>query len=291
MRRREPLAWVGAIAVAALPVPLAPALSGALDGRSAPVVAIAAVAGWTAWGVTLLAALVPTTVSLTILRLLTPAAPLAAVGSALAGAPSLAAAGGAALGAIAAVVAHSAEVGHRYVQGSAYGDETRFGLRPPGALLLLLPVGWLAGAAALVGGVGLISADRWLSGLPVAGLGAAWATLFGLRCHRLSRRFLVFVPAGFVIHDHLVLSDTALFLRAQVAGFGLARAGTGAADLTGGALGNAVEFRLVEPGTVVLNDRSRPGGRAIHLSAGLVAPSRPGRVLAEARRRGLAVDA
>jgi len=291
MRRREPLTWVGAIAIAALPAPLAPALSGALDGRSTAVVAVTAVAAWLTWGVTLVAALVPTTVSLTVLRLLTPVAPLAAIASAFGGASPGPAAAGAAIGAIAAAVAHTAEVGHRYVQGSAYGDETRFGLRPPGVLLVLLPVGWCAGAAALTVGAGSIVSGRWPLGVPLAAVGAAWSALFGLRCHRLSRRFLVFVPAGFVIHDHLVLSDTALFLRAQVAGFGLARADTGAADLTGGALGNAVEFRLVEPGTVVLNDRSRPGGRAVHLSAGLVAPSRPGRVLAEARRRGLAVDA
>jgi hypothetical protein len=275
---------------ASLPLTAGPALSEALDGRSSAVVATVVAGAWTCWGVVLAAALVPTTVSLTVVRLLAPLAPVAAILAGLAGAGALVTTVATAVATAAAALAFTAEVGTRFVQGSAYGDEARFPLRPPGPLVVgPLPIGWALAAAGVIGGPLLLACGELVAGLPVTAAGVAWAALFALRCHRLARRFVVFVPAGFVVHDHVALVDTALFLRASVAGFRLAPADTGAADLTARALGTAVEFQLREPGTVVLVDPSRPGGRALHLTAGLVSPSRPGRVLAEAARRGHAV--
>ena len=77
------------------------------------------------------------------------------------------------------------------------------------------------------------------------------------RFHLLSRRFLVFVPAGLVVHDHLVLAETALFRWVEVRSVERALAGTTALDLTGGALGAAVEVTLDGEQTVV-----RAAGRA-----------------------------
>jgi hypothetical protein len=116
------------------------------------------------------------------------------------------------------------------------------------------------------------------------------AYAFARRCHRLSRRFLVFVPSGVVVHDHMVLTDTCMFRRSDVAGLSLAMAETEAADITGKALGNAVEISLHDFDTVVLAATPRkPGGTALHVRALLVSPSRPGAVLAEAGRRKLHV--
>ena len=59
------------------------------------------------------------------------------------------------------------------------------------------------------------------------------------------------------------------------------------ADLSGPAGGHLLEIRMRAMVTAVLNAGPRtPGGRAIHLAAALVAPSRPGAALAAARRRG-----
>jgi hypothetical protein len=96
------------------------------------------------------------------------------------------------------------------------------------------------------------------------------------------------VPAGVVIHDHVVLAETVMFARRAIDSIGLALAGTEAADLTGPAAGHAVEVALREPETVVLAPtRVKPNGTALHVRAVLVAPSRPGRALAVVRERGL----
>ena len=95
------------------------------------------------------------------------------------------------------------------------------------------------------------------------------------------------VPAGVVIHDPLVLAETVMLRRHDVAGVALATVDTAAADLSGPAGGHLLEIRMRAMVTAVLNAGPRtPGGRAIHLAAALVAPSRPGAALAAARRRG-----
>jgi hypothetical protein len=108
--------------------------------------------------------------------------------------------------------------------------------------------------------------------------------------HRLSRRWLVFVPAGFVVHDHLALAEPTLFPRNLVTGIGVARRDTAATDLTVGALGVALEVRLSEP-TSVVPTRRDGSIEALDLVAFLVAPSRPGAALVEARRRRISVQA
>ena len=138
-------------------------------------------------------------------------------------------------------------------------------------LLLLATRTWVAGAVCTVAGVGLV-------------------LVFVPRLHRLTRRFVVLVPTGFVVHDHLLLADTAMFRKAQVAALALAPADTEAADLTGRTVGNALEVSLRDPGQVrVAGTLQQRQGRAVEIRAFLVAPSRPGRLLVEAAARGFAV--
>ena len=110
------------------------------------------------------------------------------------------------------------------------------------------------------------------------------------RWHRLSRRWFVIVPIGVVIHDPLVLAETVMLRRQEIAGIRLAPAGTEAADLTGPASGHAIEVSTHEPTTVIFAATPKaPRGTAIHLRACLIAPSRPGQVLHGAMRRRLPV--
>jgi hypothetical protein len=52
----------------------------------------------------------------------------------------------------------------------------------------------------------------------------------------------------------------------------------------------AIEVTLAEAATVLFSPRpGLPKGRAIHVLAFLVSPSRPGAVLADARRRNLPI--
>ena len=126
---------------------------------------------------------------------------------------------------------------------------------------------------------------RW-SGWPVA-----WWTARSL--HVLSRRWLVFTPAGLVLHDQLALVEAALVLRRQLRSVGPALADTQARDLTVGALGLALEVDLTEPLAITPAPRRRLGDQdavtSEDVTAVLFTPTRPGVVLAEAEARRLPV--
>jgi len=107
------------------------------------------------------------------------------------------------------------------------------------------------------------------------------ATRFGIvALHRLSRRWFVFVPAGIVLHDHLVVGEALLFPKNLVRSLGPAPADTNAVDATGRALGLVLELQLTETSSVMKRETDRL----------LFAPGRPGALLREARDRGLPVS-
>jgi hypothetical protein len=97
-------------------------------------------------------------------------------------------------------------------------------------------------------------------------------------------------PIGVEIHDPLVLAETVMLRRQELAGIRLAPADTEAADLTGPATGHAVEISTHESTTVIHAATPKtPRGTAIHLRSCLVAPSRPGRALRAAAAKRLPV--
>jgi hypothetical protein len=281
--------WAFRVAWAALALTVAPALGDALADRSAPVQVTAAIGAWLLWGVVIAATFVPTTVSLTVVRCIVPLAPVVAVVAWTAGAPHWSGALAFTTASVATALAFSPAFGQALIQGSAYGDERRIPLRVPAPYLLVVPLAWVIAAACVVTGPLLIAAGQWLLGVPLAAAGVALALIVGPRFHRLARRWLVVVPAGVVIHDHVVLAETALFRRVDVAGAGLALAGTGAADLTGTTLGPAVEITLRSEGTVVLAAPPRGATRALHVRSFLVSPTRPGVALRTLADHGISV--
>lgn len=260
------------------------ALDGALGGGTGATVArVALGAGWVAGVV---AMTVPAVRSLTAVRAIVPLAVPATVAMWVGGADATDAVLALAAAAMTTVVVMSAEVGRAFVQASAYGAEDRHLLRPPAAYLAAVLLSWGLVAAALTVGVAFLADERWVVGVPLALAGVALAAWSIPRWHRLSRRWFVVVPVGLVVHDHLVLQETLMLRRVDVAGLALAPADTEAADLTGPAGGHAIEITTAAPVTAVYAGTPRqPGGRAIHLTACLVAPSRPGRALAAASRR------
>lgn len=258
----------------------APGFGDALAGADRSVQLVAAIGLWVTWAVGLLASLVPTTVSLTVLRLLVPAAPVASVIAVVAGAGGVGVAA-VALATAAAALVLTGEVGETFVQGSAYGAERRLLLRPPGPLVPALGLFWALLAAATIAGPLLLADGAVVVGVLLCVLAVGLGVVLGPRFHRLSNRWLVVVPAGLVVHDSLVLADTFMVPSGSVRSVGLAEVDTEAADLTGNALGPAVEIELADFETVVLAaDRSNPGGRALHVRAVLVSPTRPGRAIA-----------
>jgi hypothetical protein len=200
--------------------------------------------------------------------------------------------GGAACAAAAlfTTVMFGADLGQAFVQASAYGDEQRFPLRTPAAMVPPMTLSWIVWAASVIAGTTWLAAQQWVVGALVAALAVGLSVLLLPRFHQLSRRWLVLVPAGVVVHDPTVLADTVMVTRPNVAGLRLAPAGTEAADLSGPAAGHLVEVSLKEMETVVLaGTRAKPAGTALHVQSFLVAPSRPGRALAAAAAGRLTV--
>ena len=179
--------------------------------------------------------------------------------------------------------------GDATVDASSYGDERRFLLRPPGAVVLfvLVPT-WVVAVAGSIAGPLLLADQRWMIGAISTALGLP-AALWALRSlHGLARRWVVFVPAGLVVHDHMSLAQPVLFAKSEISALGPASATTSATDLTAGSLGLALELQLANLSNmaiVVGRGRSEEKG----VVALLVSPSRPASVLAVASERGIKI--
>ena len=295
-----PLLW------ASLALTAGDAVAGALDGRSAPVQAVAATVAWGLWTVGLVTTLVPRTSSLTVVRFVVPAG-LPAVAWAVVSAGDPGALEVAAVTTAAALAAGilTPAVGHRWVNGSSYGDEQRYLLRAPLPVLFgPLELVWVAAVVGAGAGPLLLAARQWVLGgvALVVGWAAVWAAL--RITHVLSRRWLVLVPAGIVVHAPMALVDTLLVQRADLARVGPAPADTDATDLTLGAAGLAVELELAGEVDVLplahQRGRSLGGGdraavtqtaigRTLVVERVLVTPTRPGALLRAAAARGLTV--
>lgn len=275
-----------------LPFAAGPAFAEALDARDRPVQLLASVLLWLGWTGALVALLVPRTTSLTAARLLVPAAPAAALVATLTGPVTVADVVAVSVGVIAFGLLLLPATADAMVNGSSYGDEARFLLKTPGALLFgPIQLMWLVTVAGATVGPLLLAARQWVAGGLVTAVGAG-AVMVGVRAlHGLSRRWVVFVPAGLVLHDLMAMADALLVPRKLLGRLRPAPAGTDATDLTLGSGGLALELDLTEPTVIAPRPRNprQPTLEPIHVTALLVTPARPGALLNEARARRLRV--
>ena len=286
----QAMPWVARAGWIAVAIVGGVAVESAVAGRSGAVAWTAAIGGWTLWAAVAAALAIASVRSLTVARVGVPLALVAVAAAAIGGAPTLDLVLLAVPAAVTVAAVASAEFGRRFVQASAYGDEERFPLRLPVAAGTAALVTWLVWAPTFVAGPLLLAARQWIPGIALTGLALIGIVALGSRWHRLSQRWFVLVPAGVVLHDPVVMADTVPLRTGQIAHLALAPADTQAADLTGPASGYAIEVTLTESvAAVVAFTPAEPTGRAIHLTAFLAAPSRPGAVLLAARRRGLPV--
>ncbi len=289
-----------AILWAAVPVVAGPALAAALEPTEQSFALAVSVVLWAAWALTLLAALLPRPATLTAVRVVMPALVPAGVWAALStpspGWRDVLCLG---IGAIVAVASLSPGVGDRFIDGASYGDERRFGLRPPGPLLLgPVEAAWALAVAGAVAGPLLVASQRWWLGLALTAVGWPVAFVAVRALHSLARRCVVFVPAGFVVVDPTTLADPVLVPRQLVAhmgagpgaGKGPGAGSEGIVDIRAGSAGMSVVVQLGEAQPVALagKRRSRPP-EALQASGLMLSPSRPGKVLAEAAARGFPV--
>ena len=255
--------------------------STAVEERSTAVRAVAMTWGWSLWAVVLFSLLVPAAVSLTVVRAAMPIAFAASIADGRAGVIALVL--------LAWAVSSLPDTADALVQGGAYGAETRFLLRTP--LTYVLPTLLAMGVqgATVFGGTLLLASRQWVAGGILAVLGLVLLRTVPRQLHRLSRRWLVLVPAGMVLHDHMVLAETMMLRMSNVTGISMTATNGEAADLTGGVLGPRISVSAREADKVILSPITAKvlgTGEALHVQAFTVAPRRTAvalRMLGETR--------
>jgi hypothetical protein len=234
--------------------------------------------GWAMWAIVLIALWVPHPISLTASRMI---APLVAVGITV-GLPSMAWEPTKIVAALLAVITtifiFMAEFGGDQVQAGTFGNERRFVLRMPVPLVLPTLVGWLLFAA----GLGFAPLIAVSAAWPMAAITVVFAAIVTWfvprRLHQLSKRWLVRVPAGWVVHDAVLLADNVLIRTHELAAMRLAPADTEALDISGLTRGTLLEVMLRDSTTIRLTPfaaRVTKTLDVVHAKALLVAPSRP----------------
>ena len=278
--------WFQRLVWASLPFTAGPVFADALAAATDAVRATATVGLWAFWGVGLVATLVPHPITLTITRIIHPAALAAVMVAAIESGATGAAVLALVVTALATIIALAPAVGAEYVNGSSYGDERRLPLRLPAPLLFgPLPAAWLVTVAAMTVGPLLLADRRWILGalFLVILTPLAWFAVRSL--HTLSRRWVVFVPAGLVLHDRTALAEPVLFRRNHIDALGPAYADTEAHDLTVASIGAALELRLDRANEIAPRPRGGATPEVVEVSAVLFAPTRLTPVLAEAKKR------
>ncbi|MCY3891833.1 MAG: hypothetical protein OXF65_00895 [Acidimicrobiaceae bacterium] len=250
---------------------------------------------WAAWAFVLTATLVRRPWALTVVRIAAPASVGVAVGAVVAAAAwdaDLAAPRAAAAivgAAIATAVALLPETGNSMVDGLSYGNERRMLLRTPFLLAVApIPLVWAAVVAGIVAPAVLWAIEQWIWAVVVTVIGLAAAVLGFRSLHQLARRWVVFVPNGFVLHDRMATREPFLLRRADIASLGAAPADIDLAaddlvDISGNALGPVLLVAL--NGQVEVVPRTTGTAQVLSVSQVLFSPTRPGELLAEAAWR------
>jgi hypothetical protein len=288
--------WAPALIWLSLPLTAGTSFAHALDQRSTPVTLTAAIGLWSIWVVGLIAALAPSSVSLTTIRIVMPASVAAAAWAAILAPNGADLAESFALGvtSMCAVLSLSAPVGYTFINGSSYGDEQRFPLRPPGPVVLgPLELVWVAMVTSVLAGPLLLAAKQWVAGAIITALAVGLCVLGARALHQLSKRWLVFVPAGLVLVDRTSLLDALLVQRHVVGSIGIAKEDSDAIDLSAGAIGLQVELHLSTTDAIIPTPARRDRHKVIEpldVDAVRFTPSRPGWVLDAAKERRLTVD-
>ena len=225
--------------------------------------------GWFLWTGVGASLLVPSPMSLTIVRI---AVPLSVVVSVVASQPLAVF-----CSVVALIVCASPVFVDVMVQGGAYGDETRFALRTPLPYVVPAVVAWMLYTAALIGGSLLLAAHQYIVGAVLVAIGILLSRTIPRRLHRLARRWLVLVPVGIVVHDHLVLHETIMAHSGKILSVTRMSDVGEAADLTGGVVGDRITIALTEADKVVLSAitaKALGTTEALHVKMFCIAPRR-----------------
>ncbi len=239
------------------------------DDTSRPVSWALLTWGWLLWTTVGASLLVPSPMSLTIVRIVVP---LSVVVSLVASQPIAVF-----CSVVALFVCASSVFVDAMVQGGAYGDEKRFALRTPLPYVVPAVLAWAIYTASLVGGSLLLAAQQYVLGAILVAIGILLTRTIPKRLHRLARRWLVLVPVGVVVHDHLVLHETIMAPSAKIMSVVRAPDVGEAADLTGGTFGDRLTITLTEADKVVMSAitaKTLGTTEALHVKMFCIAPRR-----------------
>ena len=280
------LLWIARVAWVALAV-----VPNALDDTSAVFVG----AAWVVWALGVLAVVWQSPLSLTVIRVLTPLAVVGLVGS-LVFSDSLDDASvtdvvwplvGIALSIAVIVASFLPYYAAAHVQAAAYGSEQRFPLRVPVPLVAPMVVAWAVSIGLLIALLFALAGRVWWLAAVLGLLTAAVGKVVLERMHRFSRRWLVVVPAGVVVHDHLLLAETFMAKSTSVASVSIAAGPGDALDLTAVARGSVIVVHLRDTDDVILSPYlAKLLGIAdvVHTRAYAVAPTLAAQALAALTR-------
>ncbi len=277
--------WVLRILVAILPF-IGAGVGELVSGRSASVQNVATLLAWAVWATSVLSVFVLHPATLTVLRMAVPVITATLLYISVTGATDTSQIICAAISVAILLISFNADLGNTFIQASAYGDEKRFLLRPPVALVApVLLIAMLLLTATLAAPM-LIAAENLPLGIICGAVSALGFWFFARRIHQLSRRWFVFVPAGFVVHDETLLGTNLMIRKHDLVEIHLAKRDTQAADLTALTWGVPLELSFKQPQDVSLTSltaKHLKAVSAIHASSILIAPSRPGAVLRAAK--------
>ena len=269
------------------PLGVGPLLADGLNPLEQTPRSILSVVLWGLWTLALISTFVPRPLSLTVVRFGTVTSGVLVLWAATSSATSSVIIAALVFVVAALLASSNATIGDLFVDQLSYGDEKRFLLRASGAVTgFLRPATYLVSVAGLICGPYLLAEEYFVAGVVVCVVGFP-LTFFGLRSlHQLNRRWVVLVPAGLVLHDHLALNEPTLFQKSEIDSLGPASANTDATDFTQGAYGLALEVRCESPHDVWPAAINKETEKAT-IEAFLFAPVRPDSFLSAATSRSL----
>lgn len=278
------LIWVLRLLVAILPF-VGADINDFVGTSSSAVQNTAAGIAWAVWVIAVFAVFVLHPITLTVLRMTTPVMAVTLIYVAFVDSTDTTDTTQiicAAISLAVLLISFNADLGNIFVQSSAYGDEKRFLLRLPVALVTpVLLITALLLAATIVAPL-LLATNNLLAGIICAAIAVFGFWFFARRIHQLSRRWFVLVPSGYVVHDETLLGTNLMVRRNDLLEIKFAAQDTQAADLTAITWGVPLELSFKQPQDLTLTSlsaRHLKAVGAIHASAILIAPSRPGAVL------------
>ncbi|NCU87654.1 MAG: hypothetical protein EBV58_07630, partial [Actinobacteria bacterium] len=190
------LIWVLRVLVALLPF-VGASIDALVASNSVAVQNTTVGLAWSLWAICIFSVFFLHPITLTLLRLVSPVIATVLILVATKNVAQTAEVFCAAIGVAILLLSFNADIGNEFVQASAYGDEKRFLLRPPVALVAPVVIASTILIIVTICAPLLLAAKNLPIGLACTATSALSIWFLARRIHQLSRRWFVFVPAGF----------------------------------------------------------------------------------------------